>query len=39
VPVVNGDSVTLDLAGHIYTFRGKTGAWEHIDIRALLDTP
>ena len=29
-------TVTIDSQGHIYTFPGKSGKWEHIDVRVLL---
>ncbi len=37
VPVVERDGATVQGRGHIYLFSARTGKWEHIDIRAILD--
>ena len=36
-PVLGTGTVTIDSQGHIYTFPGKSGKWEHIDVRVILD--
>jgi hypothetical protein len=36
-PVVGAGGATIESHGHIYTFVPKTGKWEHIDVRAILD--
>ena len=36
-PTVGPGTATIESDGHIYTFSGKTGKWNHIDVRALLD--
>jgi hypothetical protein len=36
-PVVGINGATIESHGHIYTFVPKTGKWEHIDVRAILD--
>jgi hypothetical protein len=36
-PVVGMNGATIESHGHIYTFVPKTGKWEHIDVRAILD--
>jgi hypothetical protein len=37
MPTVLPGNVTSESDGHIYTFSGKTGKWNHVDIRAILD--
>jgi hypothetical protein len=37
VPVVGSDGASIESHGHIYSFAPKTGKWEHIDVRAILD--
>jgi hypothetical protein len=37
MPSVGSGTVTIEGHGHIYTFVGKTGKWDHIDVRAILD--
>jgi hypothetical protein len=34
---VESDSVDIEYDGHIYEFSGKTGEWNHKDLRALID--
>ena len=36
-PTVAPGTATIETDGHIYTFSGKTGKWNHIDVRSLLD--
>jgi hypothetical protein len=36
-PVVGMNGATIESHGHIYTFVLKTGKWDHIDVRAILD--
>jgi hypothetical protein len=36
-PVIGPNTATIEGVGHIYTFTGKTGKWEHVDVRAILD--
>jgi hypothetical protein len=36
-PVVGPETATIENNGHIYTFAGKSGKWEHVNIRAILD--
>jgi hypothetical protein len=36
-PIVGPEIATIENNGHIYTFAGKSGKWEHVDIRAILD--
>jgi hypothetical protein len=36
-PTVAADSATIESNGHIYMFSGKTGKWNHIDVRTILD--
>jgi hypothetical protein len=35
-PIVGPETATIENNGHIYTFAGKSGKWEHVDIRAIL---
>ena len=37
MPSVTPASVTIEGHGHIFTFTGKTGKWDHVDVRNLLD--
>ena len=37
MPSVTPGSVTIEGHGHIFTFTGKTGTWDHVDVRNLLD--
>jgi hypothetical protein len=37
LPYVASGTATIDSQGHIYTFTAKSGKWEHIDVRAILD--
>ena len=37
MPSVGPGTATIEGNGHIYTFVGTTGRWNHIDVRALLD--
>jgi hypothetical protein len=37
MPTVGPGGATIEGNGHIYTFVGTTGRWNHVDIRALLD--
>jgi hypothetical protein len=37
MPSVGPGTVTIDSHGHIYTFAAKTGKWDHVDVRAILD--
>jgi hypothetical protein len=36
-PVVGMNGATIESHGHIYSFVPKTGKWDHIDVRAILD--
>jgi hypothetical protein len=36
-PVVGAGTVTIEGQGHIYTFVGNSGKWEHVDVRAVLE--
>ncbi|WP_231749273.1 RNA polymerase sigma factor [Tautonia plasticadhaerens] len=36
-PVVTPDSIVVEYDGHVHEFSGKTGEWEHFDLRALID--
>jgi hypothetical protein len=36
-PVVAAGTITIEGQGHIYTFAGKSGKWEHVDVRAVLE--
>jgi hypothetical protein len=35
-PVFGAGTVTIEGQGHIYTFAGKSGMWEHVDVRAVI---
>jgi hypothetical protein len=35
-PIVGPEIATIENNGHIYTFAGKSGKWEHVDVRAIL---
>jgi hypothetical protein len=35
-PVVVAGTVTIEGQGHIYTFVGKSGKWEHVDVRTVI---
>jgi hypothetical protein len=37
MPFVEPGTVTIEGQGHIYTFAGKSGRWEHVDVRTVLD--
>ena len=37
MPSVGPGTATIESDGHIYTFAGKTGKWDHVDVRAILD--
>ena len=37
MPSVGPGTATIESHGHIYTFAGKTGKWDHVDVRAILD--
>ena len=37
VPIIGPFGVTIERRGHIYNFVTKTGKWEHLDVRAILD--
>ena len=37
MPAVGPGTVTIEGEGHIYTFTGKTGKWNHFDVRTILD--
>jgi hypothetical protein len=37
MPSVGPAGASIEGDGHIYTFMGKTGRWNHVDLRALLD--
>jgi hypothetical protein len=37
IPTVGPGIATIESDGHIYTFAGKTGKWDHLDVRAILD--
>jgi hypothetical protein len=36
-PLFGAGTVTIEGQGHIYTFAGKSGKWEHVDVRAVLE--
>lgn len=36
-PNIGPDGASLEGPGHVFTFLPKTGKWEHIDVRAILD--
>lgn len=36
MPTVGPGTITIESHGHIYTFAGKTGKWDHVDVRAIL---
>ena len=36
-PVVGPKTATIEGGGHIYTFAARTGKWEHVDVKAILD--
>ncbi len=36
-PVGDQNGVTIEGRGHIYAFAPRTGRWEHVDVRAILD--
>jgi hypothetical protein len=35
-PSVGSGSATIESDGHIFTFSGKTGKWNHVDVRAIM---
>ena len=35
-PVFGAGTVTIEGQGHIYTFVGKSGKWEHVDVRTVI---
>ncbi len=35
-PSVGAGTITIESDGHIYTFTGKTGKWDHVDVRTIL---
>ena len=37
VPIFGPGTATIENHGHIYSFAGKTGKWEHVDVRGILD--
>ncbi len=37
MPSVGAGTITIESHGHIYTFTGKTGKWDHVDVRSILD--
>ena len=37
MPFVEPGTVTIEGQGHIYTFAGKSGRWEHVDVSTVLD--
>jgi hypothetical protein len=36
-PTVGPNNASIEGQGHIYTFEAKTGKWEHIDVRKVLE--
>ncbi len=36
LPSIARGTATIESNGHIFTFVGKTGKWDHVDVRALL---
>ncbi len=38
MPLVGRETATIENHGHIYMFAGNTGKWEHVDVRAVVDT-
>jgi hypothetical protein len=36
-PVVGPNTASIEGLGHIFTFAARTGRWDHIDVRAVLD--
>ena len=35
-PAFSAGTVTIEGQGHIYTFGGKSGKWEHVDVRTVI---
>jgi hypothetical protein len=36
-PVVGPNGATIEGRGHFYNFAAKTGKWDHVDVRSILD--
>lgn len=36
-PVIGPNTASIEGLGHIFTFAARTGRWEHIDVRSILD--